>query len=99
MIIVAGWIDVAPEERDAYLESRIPSMLTSRDEAGCQEFAFSADLVEPGRVRLFEIWESREDLEVHLAANRAAGPPPSTIAVIDRSVLLYDISDVGPLPR
>jgi hypothetical protein len=50
-------------------------------------------------VRLFEIWESREDLEVHLAANRAAGPPPSTIAVIDRSVLLYDISDVGPLPR
>jgi hypothetical protein len=98
MIIVAGTIDVAPEERDAYLEGRKAAMLASREEDGCHEFAFSADIADPGRVRLFEIWESREALEAHLIPMRAAGNPPGSIAVLDRSVLLYDISAVGPLP-
>jgi quinol monooxygenase YgiN len=99
MIIVAGTIDVAPDQRDAYLESRKEAMLTARAEEGCSEFAFSADIVDPGRVRLFEIWESPEALEAHLAPMRAAGNAPGAIPVVDRSVLLYDISSVGPVPR
>ena len=99
MIVVAGTIDVAPEQRDAYLESRKEAMLAARGEEGCVDFAFSADLADAGRVRLFEIWESHEALETHLAPMRAAGNPAGAIPVLDRSVSLYDISSVGPIPR
>jgi len=96
MIIVAGTIDVAPEQREAYLESRKAGMLATRTEEGCIDFAFSADIAEPGRVRLFEIWESREALDKHLVPMRAAGPQPGAIAVVARAVATYEISSVGP---
>ena len=88
-----------PEQRDAYLESRKAGMLAALAEEGCIEFAFSADLADPGRVRLFELWESREALDKHLAPMRAAGAPPqSPIPVISREVATYETPSAGPAP-
>src|SRR5580658_8073892 len=95
MIIVAGSIDVAPEQRDSYLEGRKEAMVAARSEDGCIDYAFSADVVDPGRVRLFELWESREALDAHLARMRAAGPRPVAVPVIARAVASYEVS-TGP---
>jgi quinol monooxygenase YgiN len=101
MIIVAGTFDVAPDERATYLAGRAQAQLDSRAEAGCIEYVFSADSLDPGRVRLFEIWESQEHLDQHLHAIRSA-PAPTTaeapVNVIAREIMVYPIIADGPHP-
>ena len=59
VIIVSGTFEVDPARRDEFLAERHERMRTSRAEAGCLEYTFSADPLDPGRVLLFERWEVR----------------------------------------
>ena len=70
MIIVAGHLVVAPEERVAFLEGCMSVVGQARDASGCLDFSINADLVDPGRVNVYERWESREAVE----AFRGGGP-------------------------
>src|SRR5271157_5831532 len=96
MIIVAGTFDMAPEDREAFLSSRAEAIERSRGEDGCLEYSFAADSVDPGRVRLFEIWESREHLGEHQNVMRAAPANPNAVAVHERRVSYYEIASVEP---
>lgn len=88
MIIVGGTFEVDPAQRDAFLAERAERMRTSRAEAGCIEYTFAADPLEPGRVILFERWEDQASLDAHLA-----GPSPATaIAARSMSIVLYDVA-------
>ena len=60
MVIVAGTIEVDPADRDAFLQGRADAVRATRSEPGCIEYSFSADGIEPGLIRIFEIWESKE---------------------------------------
>jgi len=71
MVIVAGTIELDPDQREAFLAGRIDGMRTSRAEPGCLEYTLSADPTDPRRVMLFERWVRQEDLDAHLAASRA----------------------------
>lgn len=91
MIIVAGWLAVAPEERDTYLESCVEAVRLARAAPGCLEYALGADLLDPGRVTVYERWESDEDLERF----RGSGPSDEQAArILDASVARYRISAV-----
>jgi quinol monooxygenase YgiN len=70
MIIVAGALIVDPHERSAYLRGCAAVVEAARRAPGCLDFALSADLVDAGRVNVFERWESDEDL----ARFRGSGP-------------------------
>ena len=70
MIIVSGTFEVDPAQRDAFLAERLDRMRASRAEAGCLDYTFSADPLEPGRVVLFERWEDQASLDAHLAGPR-----------------------------
>ncbi len=98
MIIVAGYIDVDPAVRGEFLEAMRDTIVATRSEPGCIEYTFSADAVEPGRVRLFEQWETKDDLGTHLAAG-ARQPSPASAQFERASVELmqYEISAQGPL--
>lgn len=61
-IIVSGQLHVEPTQRDAYLAARVPIMAHARQAPGCEDFALSADLLEPSRINVYERWRSREDL-------------------------------------
>jgi quinol monooxygenase YgiN len=95
MLVVAGTIDVEPAQRQAFLEGRRDAVQASRGEPGCIEYAFSADLLDPGRVRIFERWESAEHLDAHLA--RADGGAASDVPILAAELLRYEIGGVGPL--
>lgn len=101
MLVVAGTFEVDPARRDEFVESRKEAMATSRGEKGCHEYVFAPDPIDPGRVVLFERWESREDLAAHLAGMRArregAIEPAPQVPVIRSEVLQYDISGSGPV--
>jgi quinol monooxygenase YgiN len=103
VIIVAGALEVDPDQRDAFLAGRLDGMRASRAEPGCIEYTLSADPLQPGRVVLLERWESQESLNTHLSALRAdssgdSGAAPE-IPVKSASIMVYDIAGERPLPH
>lgn len=101
MLIVAGSIEVDPEQRESFLKEREEGMRTSRAEPGCLDYVFSADPLEPGRIMLFERWESKEALAAHLermGMRRGSGPGGGGGAAQGpRSVVQYEVSTTGPV--
>jgi quinol monooxygenase YgiN len=97
VIIVAGHFVVDPDQREQFLRSRADLMRTSRSEAGCVTYAFSPDPLDPGRVLLFERWETKAALAGHLAAQRQGPPLEDGVEVREAEVQQYEISAVGPV--
>ena len=97
MVIVGGTFEVDPSQREQFLASRLEMMRASRGEPGCLEYTFAADPIEPGRVVLYERWESQADLDAHLAALRAGAPRPADVGVSSSSIVFYDVSGERPL--
>lgn len=96
MLIIAGKMQVEPGSRDEVLRSREQMMRESRAEAGCHDYVFSADPIEPGTIYLYERWESKEALAAHIQRLTAAGPDGSP-PPISFEVLQYTISETGPI--
>ncbi len=68
MIIVSGWIDVRPEQRDELLSAGAELQAATRtDEPGCLAYVFSGDPVVPGRIAVYEAWTDAESLDAHFA--------------------------------
>ncbi|SCG43301.1 putative quinol monooxygenase [Micromonospora halophytica] len=78
MLIVAGTLYVDPTGRDAHLASCVEIVRQARSAPGCVDFAISADLVEPGRINVYERWESDEQL----LAFRGSGPAGEQVTAI-----------------
>lgn len=62
MIIVAGALTVDPRGRNAYLQGCTSVVAAARQAQGCSDFALSPDLLEAGRINVYERWDSEEDL-------------------------------------
>ncbi|QGN50517.1 antibiotic biosynthesis monooxygenase [Micromonospora sp. WMMC415] len=91
MFIVAGSLYVDPEDRDDYLAGCVEVVEAARKAPGCVDFTISGDLVEPGRVNVYERWESEEDL----LAFRGSGPTEEQqVAIRGAEVHRYLISGV-----
>lgn len=97
MVIVAGQFDVEPAQREEFIKGREDAMRRSRAEDGCITYVFSADPLEPGRVYLFERWESKEALAAHIAAMRNAPRPAGGVKVLASEIQQYEIGAVGPV--
>ncbi|MEU5692435.1 antibiotic biosynthesis monooxygenase [Actinosynnema sp. NPDC020468] len=94
MVIVAGYLVVDARERSSYLAGCAAVVEEARRTPGCLDFSLSADLVEPGRIVVFERWESRAAVE----AFRGGGPSDDqAAAILDASVAEYDVADVRSL--
>ena len=94
MVIVAGHVTVEPQQREAYLAGCVPIVERARAAAGCLDFAMTADLVDPGRMNLFERWESQAAVKNF---RRRAPRNKSGAAMLTVSVAEYDIADVRSL--
>lgn len=94
MVIVAGYLLVAPEDRETYLAGCVTVVEQARSAPGCLEFAISADLIDPARINIFERWENQEAVE----AFRDAGTGDEQNAAIrTAAVAEYDITEVRSL--
>lgn len=69
VIIIAGHVEVDPSRRDAALAAGAELMRQTRTQKGCLDYVWSADPTEPGRIYVFERWESQADLAAHLAGD------------------------------
>ena len=94
MVIVAGRIHVDPQRRDSYLADCVQVVDAARCAPGCLDFSIAADLIDTGRVNIFERWDSQSDVE----AFRGSGPTDEQgEAIVFASVAEYDVGDVRAL--
>lgn len=93
MIIIAGHVLVAAEDRDAHVDAFRDMVTRARDVDGCIDIALTADSVDPERVNMVEVWRDADALSAW--RRRARGPKtrkPRTV-----HVKRYDATDGGPL--
>ncbi|MEG3632188.1 MULTISPECIES: putative quinol monooxygenase [Micromonospora] len=91
MLIVAGTLQVDPAGRDAYLATCAEIVRQAREAPGCLGFAISPDLVEPGRINVYERWESEEQM----LDFRGSGPEPEQrVAIVEAEVHKFLVSTV-----
>ena len=88
-VIVAGTFTVDPARRAEFLEGRVESILASREDRGCIEYAMSADATDPALVRLFEMWSSMADLQAHVQRIRSSAPAEGGAPVLARVMKIY----------
>ena len=94
MLIIAGKLFVDSDDREKYLASMQELIRHSRAKPGCVDFVIAADPLDPGRINLFEHWESEE----HLAAHQATANQPEPVTeIIGDEVRKHQISSSGPV--
>ena len=80
------------------LEAAEPLMRASEAEDGCDTYLMMADPLDPGRVRIFERWQSEEALAAHFAEPHCQfGAAMGGLGVTGSDVVKYQISSSGPL--
>ena len=89
MIIVSGRIHVPPGERAEYLDGCRVVIEAARAADGCLDFHLAADPVEPGRINVYEEWDSVAAVE----AFRGSGPSgDQAAAILDARVRQHEVS-------
>jgi quinol monooxygenase YgiN len=91
MIIIAGALFVDPTDRDRYMTAVAEVAAQARLAGGCLDFVQAPDLLEPGRINVYERWES--DADVHRFRN-SGGPEPEIPPIRSAEVHKYRISAV-----
>lgn len=94
MLIIAGYLDVDADQRDAFVAAHHDLVRRARQAPGCLDLAITADPLDPTRVNNFERWESREHLN---AWREVAAAPDTGIAIKSDYVMEYSVADVRPV--
>jgi quinol monooxygenase YgiN len=76
VIIVAGTLRLAAEDRDRYLAAVAQVAVLARRAPGCLDFVQAADPLDPERINIYERWESDADLDRFRASGAPEEPEP-----------------------
>lgn len=93
MWIIAGHVTVDHDQRDAYIEAHRDLVRRARQAPGCLDLAITADPVEPGRVYMYERWESWAAIE---AWRERANAPDTGIEMRDVEVTAFEVARSRP---
>lgn len=72
MIIVEGWVRLAPGEVERLRPAALEMLRATREEEGCMEYAFAIDLADPQVFRIVERWFDQDALNAHFASPHMA---------------------------
>ncbi len=96
MIVVVGQfrlpVERMPEARGAM--ARV--LLATREEAGCVQYNYAEDLLDPGLIRVSEVWDSRAQLTAHLKTPHMAQwvEERTALGLSERAISVYE-ADAG----
>lgn len=91
MLIIAGSLNLDPNDRERFLAVNAEVVKLARQSIGCLDFVQAADPVDASRINVFERWDSEE----HLLAFRGAGQPDAdSPPILSAQVKRYVISAV-----
>lgn len=92
MIIVEGSARIPEGAWEQAISAMEPMITASREEAGCIEYAYSRDLLDPNLLRIIERWKDKAALVSHFAEPHMAVFRESLAAIgpRDLQVRMYD---------
>ncbi|HME72109.1 MAG TPA: putative quinol monooxygenase [Myxococcota bacterium] len=99
MLVIAGSIVIDPTKREAAIVAAKEMMAATRREPGCRGYTFSLDLEDPGRVHLFEHWDSQSALDSHFQTAHMTrfNAAVAGLGVREAVIQKFEVSTVGPL--
>ncbi len=65
MIIVSGKVKVVPGAIDRVRDMMESNIRATREEAGCVDYSYGADVLDPDTIILLEYWDDWAALEAH----------------------------------
>ena len=68
MIVISVTLRVPPEKMEAFRPVTETLVCASRREPGVIAYTFAVDILDPGLVRIFEIYADQSTLDAHLAS-------------------------------
>ena len=98
-IVVVGRFRFPPERMEQARPVMRRVMEATRAEAGCIEYNYGEDVLDPGLIRVSELWESREQLSAHMqTAHMAAWQRErAELGLTDRVITVYEAGEGTPL--
>ena len=99
MIVVSGSIYIKPNKVEQAIEAAKVMMEKTAEEQGCISYRFFADIEAPDVFRVFEEWESDEDLQAHFKAAHMANfqKQISGFLAAPPAIRRYVVSEFGDL--
>jgi quinol monooxygenase YgiN len=99
MLVVAGHIDFDPATTDRAREACAAMMAATHEEPGNLAYVFSFDASNPGRMQIFECWESQEDLDAHFTLPHMADfqSVVPELGITGMKIDKYHVSSVEPM--
>ena len=68
-VIINGTVDFNPADAAVVLQQAADLMAQTPAQKGCRHYVWSLDPAVPGRVYVYENWQSVEDLAAHLSGH------------------------------
>ena len=98
MIVVVGQFRLPVEQLAEAQDAMARVMLATRAEAGCVQYNYAADLLDPGLIRVSEVWESRAQLSAHLQTPHMQQwvEERAGLGLSERAITVYEADDGTP---
>ena len=99
MIVVVGQFRLPAARMDEARPVMAKVMLATRAEAGCVEYNYAEDVLDPGLIRVSELWHSRAQLAGHLATPHMAlwVQERAGLGLTERSISVFEADDGAAL--
>lgn len=72
MFVVTGYLTINPELRAEAEAAMAPFVAATRAEAGCIDYRFSTDVLDPTIINGVEIWEDQASIDAHMGSAHMA---------------------------
>ena len=101
MLIVLADARFDPAQMDEVRSVARPMIEASRAEPGCAGYDYSADLLEPGLMRVRELWRDEQALKDHFATPHMAAflKCLRTLRPVSVSVKCYELGPERKMPN
>ncbi|MFT5193828.1 MAG: quinol monooxygenase YgiN [Cellvibrionaceae bacterium] len=99
MIVISGTIYIKKDKVSEAIELAKVMMEKTGEEVGCISYRFYSDIESPDIFRVFEEWESEEDLQAHFVSEHMADfrPKIGKITAAPANIRKYIVTEFGPL--
>lgn len=99
MLMIIGTVRMPPENLNEARYAMQEMIEASLEEEGCQSYAYSEDVLEPGLIHVTEIWRDREALDAHFETEHLAEWRANwdRLGIHDRDLQLFETDAVEPI--
>jgi len=93
-VVVGGHFRLKPEDVAALRPAMEAVLTATRAEDGCIVYSYAEDVLDPGFIRIFEIWRDMAALDVHNGAPHIAAwkEARAKFDVSERRVIAYEVA-------